>query len=573
MITGDSFPLIHPAPHRETVQVTLPDGTTLEGPRGAPLGDFLKAARPDDSQVVAGVLNGALRELTYPVTSEAAVRPVTMAHSDGMLIYRRSLTFLLAAAAEELFPEARLTIDHSVSAGGYFCRASGREPFSAQELACLEKRMFELAAEDLPFEKEQIPLKEAIEFFRARGYADKVRLLAHRKKDYLVLYRLRDYRDYHHGYMVPSTGYLKWFALAPVNGGFTLRFPRRQKPDELQPPPEFPKLLATFREYGDWLERLGIGGVGALNDSILSGRIREIILVAEAFHERKITYIAEQIARDSERIKLVLIAGPSAAGKTTFSKRLTIQLLAHGLQPLALELDNYFVDRDKTPLDEQGQVDYEILEALDRMRLNRNLLDLMTSKGVTLPRYNFKTGMGEEGENVRLRPDQMILLEGIHGLHPDLLTGFPPEQIFRIYVSALTQLNLDRHNRVSTTDTRLVRRIVRDAAQRGNTAADTIRRWPSVRRGEKRHIFPYQENAEAIFNSALVYELSVLRPLADPLLRQVPAGTDEHIEAKRLLALLEWFLPCEADSVPDDSLLREFVGDSILKDFKLWGSP
>ncbi|MBI4772238.1 MAG: nucleoside kinase, partial [Chloroflexi bacterium] len=338
----------------------------------------------------------------------------------------------------------------------------------------------------------------------------------------------------------------------------------------LQPPVEYPALLATFREYGDWLERLGIAGVGTLNDAVASGRIQEVILVAEAFHERGIARIAEQIAAAAGRIRLVLIAGPSSSGKTTFAKRLTVQLLAHGLQPFALELDNYFVDREHTPHDEHGQHDYETIEAINRMRLNRDLLDLMAGRDVTLPRYNFQTGAGEVGETVRLHLDQIIILEGIHGLNPALLADLPGGQIFRVYVSALTQLNLDRYNRISTTDTRLVRRIVRDAARRGYNAAETLRRWASVRRGEKEYIFPYQENSDVIFNSALVYELSVLRPLADPLLRQVPAGSDEAIEARRLLSLLEWFLPCDPDPIPDDSLLREFVGGSNLVNFRLW---
>jgi uridine kinase len=340
--------------------------------------------------------------------------------------------------------------------------------------------------------------------------------------------------------------------------------------------PSYPKLLATFRRYGQWLDRLGIASVGALNDSILAGRIHEIILVSEALHEEHVADIAEQITSRTDQsdptkaVRIILIAGPSSSGKTTLSKRLTIQLLSQGISPYPLEMDNYFVDRDLTPKDEAGQPDFEALHAVDTHRLAKDLRRLVAGEVVRLPHYNFKTGMQEPGDVIQLEPDQLVILEGIHGLDPELLPDFPVEQTFRIYASALTQLNLDRHNRISTTDTRLVRRIVRDARERGYTARETIKRWESVQRGEKRYIFPYQENADIMFNSALAYELAALKPYAEPLLRQVPFGTDEYIEAKRMLALLDWFQPVSSDLIPDNSILREFIGGSILKEFKLW---
>jgi uridine kinase len=498
-----------------------------------------------------------------------------MGTSDGMLIYRRSLTFLLDTAFEELYPDAILTIDHSVASGGYFCQVSGRPPLSSEELGKLESLMRQMVEKDLPFTKRETPLTEAIAYFKAKNYPDKVRLLEHRQKDYLMLYRLLDHQDYLHGYMVPSTGYLGWFSLISTDGGFTLRFPRRQAPTQLLPLPEYPKLLATFREYGDWLTRLGIGSVGALNDSIEEGRIREVILVSEALQEQRVAEIAAHIAdrrTQTQGLSIVLIAGPSSSGKTTFSKRLSIQLLAHGISPFPLEMDNYFLDRAKTPTNKEGQPDFESIEALNRQQMVSDLRCLLSGECVQLPHFNFKTGRQERGDLIDLQPNQVIILEGIHGLNPDLLPEFPTEQTFRVYVSALTQLNLDRHNRISTTDTRLVRRIVRDARERGYSAKDTIQRWESVRQGEKNNIFPYQENADVMFNSALVYELATLKPLVEPLLRQVPHGTDEHVEAKRLLALLEWFLPLETDLIPDNSILREFIGGSILKEFKLWQS-
>jgi uridine kinase len=569
-------PKIHLVHEKNQIEVHLPDGRVLSGPRGAQAIEFLKAIERDlPAPIMGAIVNGELRELTHPLEIETRLQPITLADADGARIYRRSLTFLLEAAFSHLFPNADLYIDHSVSSGGYYCHARKRDRHAASltvsELQVLETEMRRLVALDLPFERREVSLAEAVACFESRNYPDKVRLLKYRRKAYLTLYTLGEHIDYHHGYMTPSSGYLKWFEITPSNGGFMLRFPRREAPTSISPTEHFPKLMEAFRQYGDWLEKLGIDSVGALNDAIQSGRSREIILVSEALHERHIADIARQIAERRDGARVVLIAGPSSSGKTTFSRRLAVQLLAQGLSPFALELDHYFLDRERTPRDEKGDFDFEAFEALDRFSLGDHLKRLLAGEEVQLPRYNFKLGRAEAGDVIRLRSDQTLILEGIHGLNPLLI---PPEltgHAFRVYVSALTQLNLDRHNRVSTTDSRLVRRIVRDARERGYSASQTISRWESVGRGEKRHIFPHQENADAMFNSALVYELSVLGPLAQPLLRQVEYDTREHIETKRLLALLEWFLPIEADWVPDNSILREFIGGSILKDFKVWG--
>ncbi|MEE8390124.1 MAG: nucleoside kinase, partial [Anaerolineae bacterium] len=360
---------------------------------------------------------------------------------------------------------------------------------------------------------------------------------------------------------------LHYFALHVWPPGFVLQYPRRHWPTELRPVRDYPQLTAIFREYGEWLRLLGVESVSGLNETIANGRIRETILVSEALHEQRIAQIADLITRSQDEIRLVLIAGPSAAGKTTFSKRLSVQLLAHGIRPFPLAMDNYFVDREKTPRDEQGNYDFETLEALDLPLFNQHLLALMRGEAVQLAHFNFHTGRREKGETVQLGPDHIIIIEGIHGLNPRLIPSIPRVYTFRIYISALTQLNIDRHNRVPTTDTRLLRRIVRDAIYRGYTAEETLNRWESVRRGEKRHIFPYQEHADVIFNSALAYELAVLKPLAEPLLLQVEPSSPRRVEAKRLLTFLQWFEPCGPDLIPDNSILREFIGGSILRDY------
>ncbi|MEW6401750.1 MAG: nucleoside kinase [Chloroflexota bacterium] len=559
------FKLTTPQPN---VEIHLSDGRVLSGPRGAQVCDFLKILE-FGAPVVGAVVNGELRELSYPVEFESRVTPVTMDMPDGARIYRRSITFLLEMAFTDLFPAGKLGIDHAVASGGYYCHVTERPPLNKGELEKLKQHMQELVEADLPFERYEVPIKYAMEQFEKLGYDDKAHLLKYRKKDYLTLYRLGDrMMDYMHGYMVPSTGYLKWFDLTPIAGGFTLHFPRRHAPTQVKPMTSYPKLLSAFLQYGSWLSLLGIDNVGALNDAITAGRAHEIVLVSEALHELNVSDLAQAIVQRGSQI--ILIAGPSSSGKTTTSRRLAIQLLAQGVSPFPLELDNYFVDRDKTPLDEDGKPDFETIEALDLPLLAEHLESLVAGQKTRLPRYNFITGGREVGDEVQLKEEQPIILEGIHGMNPRLIPDHLADRVFRIYASALTQLNLDRHNRVSTTDTRLIRRIVRDARERGYTAQSTISRWESVRRGEKRHIFPYQENADVMFNSALVYELAALKPLAEPLLRQVPYGTPEFIEAKRLLAFLEWFLPIDVDLVPANSIVKEFLGGSNLQNFRIW---
>jgi uridine kinase len=517
---------------------------------------------------MAAVLAGTLTESTTRLVADGDVTPVLMTGSDGMRIYRRSLSFLLVTATAEIFPDAHVVIDHSATtAGAYYCWVAGRPPFTQEELRAIDARMREIIEADAPFTKTQVSLAEAMDLFSSRGEDDKTRLMAHRTAPTLNLYELRGRRDYFQGYMVPSAGCLRYFALRAFPPGFMLQFPHQVRPTEVGAIPPYPKLFAVFDEHGRWLERLGVRDVGSLNDANVAGRLPEIALVGEALHEGRIARVAADIVAHRDRIKVVLIAGPSCSGKTTFSKRLGVQLVANGVRPYPLALDDYFLDRHRTPRDDNGDYDYEHLHALDLDLFNEHLVKLVEGRLVELPRYNFRTGARETGPAVRLDDESIIIIEGIHGLNPELVPGLPNDRVYRIYVSALTQLNLDRHNRVSTADCRLIRRIIRDAASRGYDATATLRRWDSVVAGEKRWIFPFQENSDSVFNSALVHELAVLRALAEPLLLQVQPGTHEHVEAKRLLSFLKWFRPAPPLIVPGNSILREFIGASELETF------
>lgn len=561
---------------RATVQVSLPGGATLEGPKGSTIHEFLLAAEAQlggyKAALMGGVLDGRLRELSEPIMRDSQLIPVTLASSDGGRIYRRTLVMLLATAVNELWPGQRVNVSYSVPEGGFYCTVPGRTPLNDDELQQLEVHMRSIVAENVPITRELVSLDEALRQFGARGEDDKTRLLEERTRNELKLYTLRGRADYFYGYMLPTTGGLNVFRLVNVGDGFILQYPNKEAPTALVDIRPDSKVNLKFLEADNWLEKMGIEDIGSLNRHVRKDKVQELVLVAEALHEQQVALCATQIAVKHEQhgARVVMIAGPSSSGKTTFSKRLAIQLLAQGFQPFTMEMDNYFVDRDRTPKDEHGAYDFDSLGAVNVPLFNHHLEHLIVGQQIRLPRYDFLTGKSVEGRLARLNEKQIIIIEGIHGLNPALVAGLRPESVFRIYVSPLTPLNLDMHNRVPTTDTRMLRRMVRDARTRGYNASNTISRWPSVRRGEKRNIFPYQENADFIFNSALPYELAALRPLAEPLLLQVEPGTPDHIEANRLLSFLRWvhpMTPTQLNLIPDTSLLREFIGGSILDDY------
>ncbi len=577
------WPVVKAAPPQDQVRVHV-KGKSYVAPAGTPVEAFVWQAIVDQSVAGTGsiaspmavLMDGRLRELTTPVQFESTVEIVEFEHADGARIYRRSLTLLLLVAVGRLHPSARVAVEHSLPFGAYHCTILDHPPLDERELAAVEAEMTRLVEADLPITSRRLPLEEVVDFFQNNGDESKVNLLAHRTKEDLALYTLDGVQNYFHGYMVPSTGYLTTFGLVPYGDGFLLRFPVREDPRRLQPVQPSGPLVAVFQEYQDRMGKMALRNLGALNNAVVAGKMPEITLISEAFHERRIAHIASRVAQSwdeaepgGKRVRVVLIAGPSSSGKTTFAKRLGVQLLSHGIRPYALSLDNYFVDRDRTPRLPNGEYNFESIEAINLTLLNEQLVALLEGQEVILPLYNFISGHSEVGETVRLEPNQVLIIEGIHGLNPQLTTAISADYTLRVYVSVLAHLNLDQHNRISTSDVRLLRRIVRDYAHRGYTAIDTILRWESVRRGEQHYIFPYQGNADEIFNSALLYELSVLKPIVEPLLLQIEWDSPAYVEARRLLAFLRWVRPVATDLVPDNSIIREFIGGSILNRFAM----
>ncbi len=511
--------------------------------------------------ILAAKVNNELHDLTREINDGDRVELLGVGTEDGNRIYRRSLTFVLIRAVKELFPDGEVTIEHSLSKGLY-CELHIGRTVEPQDITRIRDRMRQIIKDDQPFTKHVLPKGEAMTLFRRQGQEDKVRLLAFRPSPVIHVYQLGWLYDYFYSYMVPSTGYLSQFDLIPEPPGCLLRFPTKESPDAIPEHVPSPKLFTIFRESERWADILEVGDVPALNSLIQKGQGQELIHVAEALHEKKIAQIADEIAHRGARI--VLIAGPSSSGKTTFAQRLRIQLRVNGLRPVTIGLDDYFVDREHTPRDESGKWDFEALEAIDIALFNLHLKLLLAGEDVQIPTFNFFTGKREQtGHALKIEPDQPILIEGIHGLNERLSASIPREQKFKIYISALTQLNLDHHNRVPTTDARVLRRVVRDNQFRGHSALRTLETWPSVRRGEEANIFPFQEEADAMFNSHLVYELAVLKCCAEPLLAEIGPEQTEYAEARRLGKFLSYFLPLEPDAIPTNSIIREFIGGSV----------
>lgn len=572
-----------------SVKVTLPDGqvmavTASESDTLEAVADRFKDYYEDD--IILGIVNGRLRELNKKIKSDCELSFVTTADRDGRRTYRRSVVLLLQRAIYDVYGSmTQLHVMHSLGEG-YYCqlekavecadsqqekynedtdlqgsRENSEKSVTEHDIDRIVCSMYSFVEKDLPITKHSAKTQYAEQLFKEKGLHDKERLLHYRRSSRVNLYELDGVVDYFYGFMAPSTGMLKYFDIVPYESGFVLLFPGANS-RSVEPLVTSNKLFHTLDDSREWSKMLGIGTIGSLNDAIAAGRGQEIMLLQEALMEQKIGNLAAQIASDDKK-KFVMIAGPSSSGKTSFANRLSIQLIAKGRKPHPLSLDDYYVDRELCPKHPDGSFDFECLESIDVKLFNEDMNRLLKGEAVDMPSFNFKTGKREyRGRKLVLGPDDILVIEGIHGLNDRLSQLIPPEHKFKIYISALTQLNIDEHNPLSTTDERLIRRIVRDARTRGTNAMETIAMWPSVRKGERENIFPFQEQADVMFNSALVYELAVLKVYAEPLLFGIERDCPEYLEAKRLLKLLDYFLPMPADGIPNNSLLREFVGGS-----------
>ena len=519
-------------------------------------------------QVVSAKVNNRSEGLTFRVYNNKDIEFLDIRDQSGMRTYVRSLCFVLFKAVRELFPDGKLYVEHPVSKG-YFCNLRIGRPIELDDVVRIKRRMKEIVEEDIPLQRIECHTTEAVRVFSEQGMNDKVKLLETSGSLYTYYYRLGDTVDYYYGNLLPSTGYLKLFDIVKYYDGLLLRIPSKDNPEVLEDVVKQEKMLDVFTEYLNWSHIMRLSNVGDFNMACEEGHATDLINVAEALQEKKIAQIADTIfhkGEAGEKIKLVLISGPSSSGKTTFSKRLSIQLMTNGLKPYPISLDNYFVDREDTPLDENGNYDYESLYALDLELFNQQLQALLRGEEVELPRFNFTIGKKEyKGDKLKIEENTILILEGIHALNPELTPHIPDNKKFKIYVSALTTISLDDHNWIPTTDNRLLRRIIRDFNYRGYSARETISRWPSVRAGEEKWIFPYQENADIMFNSALIFELAVLRMHAEPILMGVPRNCPEYAEAYRLLKFIKYFTPVQDKEIPPTSLLREFLGGSSFK--------
>lgn len=518
-----------------------------------------------ESSIVAAKVNNDIKNLSYKLSKDCYVDFLDLTTTEGIKIYQRSLTFVLHMAVVSLYPAGKLTVEHSLSKGLY-CEIHLERALTENDVNLLQRRMADIIAGDYPIVKKGVPIQSAIELFQCSGQREKVRLLKQLSRKRVSLYYCQEIYDYFYGEMVPSTGYLADFALHYYKPGLVLLFPEKENPHTIPAFISQPKLFSIFRETEEWGKILECGYVGTLNECIRNGKAADLIRISEALHEKKTAQIADFIAQHKEEVRIILIAGPSSSGKTTFAQRLTVQLRVNGVKPVSISLDDYFIDRDRTPRDENGEYDFESIDALDLELFNQDLVKLLDSQTVELPTYNFLTGTREyKGNIIKISRQQPLIIEGIHGLNERLTQAIPKSNKIKIYISALTQLSLDDHNRIPTTDGRLLRRIVRDSQFRGHDAIQTLRMWSSVRRGEEKNIFPFQEEADVMFNSALIYELAILKKYAQPLLAKVRIYQPEYSEAKRLLDFLESFDCVDDFAVPANSILREFIGNTCFQ--------
>ena len=516
---------------------------------------------------LAAFVNHKIKELNYSIYTPAKVEFFDITNLAGFRVYQRSMIFIMQAVVSKLYPSQRFHARHAIG-NSLYCEVEGKSDFSVEECQALAAAACDIVAQNLPIVREKLPTEEVIAEFAERGLYDKVELLESRQRLYSSIQRLGDEIGYFFGALVPSTGYIDSFEVQPYYKGFYISIPSRTAPDKIEPAPNLKKMFSVFDGYSEWVDIMGVATLGKLNKRIEQGDTSELIQIAEALHEKRLARIADTIAEaNRERgLRLVLISGPSSSGKTTTSKRLGVQLRVLGLHPVLISTDDYFVNREDTPRDEKGDYDFEALEAIDLARLNEDLGRLMAGESVEIPRFDFISGTRQWHENpLQLDDRSILIMEGIHSLNPRLTPSIPDTAKFRIYASCLTSVAMDNTSRIHTTDNRLLRRMIRDNATRGTSAADTIARWPSVRRGEERNIFPYQEEADVMFNSSLFYEIAVLKPYAEPLLRAIPNTRPEYATAQGLMKFLDNFHTIITDEIPPTSVLREFVGGSVFK--------
>lgn len=543
-------------------------GAPLQVAMGTPLSEVAAKLTPGRYPFLAAYVNNRIKELYYKIYTPVTVRFVDITTFAGIRVYQRTSWFILQKAVRDLFPGQTLHIRHSMGQNGFYCEVEGIDEFTPEQTAALAGRMRELVAQDLPICRSKVLTSEVRARYAEQGFDDKIALLDTRPRLYSDLYTLGDTEGYFYGALAPSTGFVRLFAIEPYYNGFYIALPLRTAPKRLNTNVHQEKMFDIFREYQSWVKIMGVPTVGDVNAKVLAGDAGGMIKLAEAFHERKFAEIADAIydANLSRGMRMVLISGPSSSGKTTSAKRLGIQLGVLGLNPVLISLDDYFVDREKTPKDADGEYDYEALEAIDLELFNDHLCRLMHGESVDIPRYDFVTGRRTwHKDPLTLNERSILIVEGIHGLNPRLTPSVPESQKFRIYISCFTSVALDNLSRIATTDNRLLRRLTRDYTQRGASAVATLSRWASVRRGEEKHIFPYQENADVMLNSSLFYEISVLRPFAEKILREVPDTVPEYDEARRMLKFLDNFIPIPPDEIPPTSIIREFIGGSSFK--------